>query len=337
MYLFARQIAIESWILYVVGILIIGCRLISRRIRLGSWKKLEIDDGIMCLIAITFTGVIVSTNQIARVSSDPTIHSEPVTPYIRNLVEWGNKMTFAMEQFSLVTIWLVKCCLLIIYSRLTLLMKEHMIVKLVAVYVVLSFIVVEILFCGVWCRPISWYWDYDADDFQCSSYLNHLIITTVFNISSDIFMLCIPLPLFIRSHLPIKQKIAVCAVFSLGGIVILMASLNKYYNFTRLFDARFLKWYIAEVSTAVYISNLPLLWPLLRTVFHRLRTTGTTKSSFLGPPPSHRLRSTESTARLTIDRGSPVSYGHELGFTPARERGYMADVTGLRRVEVVRT
>ncbi|KAB8076278.1 hypothetical protein BDV29DRAFT_189610 [Aspergillus leporis] len=207
MYPFARELAIESWILYVVGML-----KISRRIRVGSWRKLQIDDGLMCMIALTFTGVIISANNTARVSSDPVIHEEPVTRYIEELVEWGNKMTFLMEQFSLVTIWLVKCCLLIIYSRLTLLMKEHLIVKFVAVYVVLSFIVIEILFCAVWCRPINHY-------FQCSSYLNHLIITTVFNITSDLMMLSIPLPLFIRSHLPFKQKVAVCGVFSLGGIV----------------------------------------------------------------------------------------------------------------------
>ncbi|KAF7596829.1 hypothetical protein BBP40_012429 [Aspergillus hancockii] len=316
----------------------------------------------------TFTGVMVSANNVARVSSDPIIHQEQDTPYVRQLVVWGNKMTFVMEQCSLVTIWLVKCCLLIIYSRLTLLMKEHLIVKIVAVYVVLSFIVIEILFCAVWCRPISYYWDYDAVSFQCSSYLNHLIITTVFNISSDVMMLSIPLPLFIRSHLPFKQKVAVCGVFSLGGIVILMAALNKYYNFSRLFDARFLKWYVAEVATAVYVSNLPLLWPLLRQVFHRLRSSQNSKYTSAGPRQSgpsrgmsrgiaplgsnshsrHRSDSAHSIIRRTHEDSSTFD-AHELVLTPTHERGYRANITGdsdsttpetgditvLRTVEVV--
>ncbi|BAE63811.1 unnamed protein product [Aspergillus oryzae RIB40] len=109
--------------------------------------------------------------------------------------------------------------LLIIGCRL-LMTKEHLVVKIVAGYVVISFIVIEVLFLGVWCRPISHYWELEAEDFQCSTYFNHLITTTVLNISSDLMMLCIPLPLFIRSHLPLKQKVAVCAVFSLGGIVV---------------------------------------------------------------------------------------------------------------------
>ncbi|KAE8139360.1 hypothetical protein BDV38DRAFT_269879 [Aspergillus pseudotamarii] len=221
MYPFARELAIESWILWAVGILIIGCRLVSRRIRLKSWSKLQMDDALMCVIALTFTGVTVTANITARVSSDPIVHEEYPPPHAEALMVLGNKMIFTLEQLALITIWLVKGCLLIIYNRLTLMMKEHLVVKIVAVYVVISFIVIEVLFLGVWCRPIRYYLaaEYFFID-QCGTYLNHLITTTVFNISSDVMMLCIPLPLFIRSHLPFKQKVAVCAVFSLGGIVV---------------------------------------------------------------------------------------------------------------------
>ena len=38
-------------------------------------------------------------------------------------------------------------------------------------------------------------------------------------------MLCIPLPLFIRMKLPLKKKIILCLVFSLGAFVV---SLNPY-------------------------------------------------------------------------------------------------------------
>lgn len=37
---------------------------------------------------------------------------------------------------------------------------------------------------------------------QCNAATNHLITNAVFNISSDIMMLCIPLPLLITSRLP---------------------------------------------------------------------------------------------------------------------------------------
>ncbi|QRD94790.1 hypothetical protein F9C07_1826748 [Aspergillus flavus] len=341
---FARKIAIESWILYGVGLLIIGCRLISRRIRLKSWSELQMDDVLMGVIALTFTGVTVSANNVARVSSDPIVHQENPTPDAYSLMIWGNKMVFTLEQFALVTIWLVKCCLLIIYNRLTLMTKEHLVVKIVAGYVVISFIVIEVLFLGVWCRPISHYWELEAEDFQCSTYFNHLITTTVLNISSDLMMLCIPLPLFIRSHLPLKQKVAVCAVFSLGGIVILMAALNKYYNFTELQNPRFLKWYVAEVATAVYVSNVPLLWPLLRQLFRCLRSTvhshypsgaprPTGPERGLAPLRSHsrshsRYRTDSVHSIINHSHEGSMPDAHELILTPTRERGYRADVMG---------
>ncbi|GAB1197816.1 hypothetical protein APSETT444_007119 [Aspergillus pseudonomiae] len=77
MYPFARELAIESWILYAVA------------------------------------------NITARVSSDPIVHEEQPTPHAEALMVWGNKAIFMLEQFALVTIWLVKGCLLIIYNRLT--------------------------------------------------------------------------------------------------------------------------------------------------------------------------------------------------------------------------
>ena len=37
--------------------------------------------------------------------------------------------------------------------------------------------------------------------------MNHLITNMVFNVSTDIMMMCIPLPLLIRMHLPIKKYV----------------------------------------------------------------------------------------------------------------------------------
>jgi hypothetical protein len=90
----------------------------------------------------------------------------------------------------------------------------------------------EILFFGVWCRPFHNYWSVPAANPQCSTYHDHLIVNTVFNISSDLMMLCIPLPILIRAKLPIQKKLILCVVFSLGIFVIICAVLSKYYSFS---------------------------------------------------------------------------------------------------------
>ncbi|KAE8377120.1 hypothetical protein BDV26DRAFT_293547 [Aspergillus bertholletiae] len=247
-----------------------------------------------------------------------------------------------MEQFCIATSWLVKCCLLIIYGRLTRLLKEQIVVQILAVYVGLSYIVIEVLLCAVWCRPIEGYWVADVNsDFQCSTYFNHMIVSAVFNISSDLIMLCIPLPLFIRSRLRLAKKIAVCGVFGLGFVVILMAILNRYYSLSTLGQMVFMRWYAAEVSTAVYVANLPLMWPLVRVVF-----------SLQTPEPSRYPERGRATPRITSQRGrggirnltthegssvesiirgsdghtNGTADAHELTFTVGGELGYHASV-----------
>lgn len=47
---------------------------------------------------------------------------------------------------------------------------------------------------------------------------------------------------------------------------ILAAILNRYYNFSTPNSYVFLFWYVAEVGIAMMVGNLPLCWPILRTV-----------------------------------------------------------------------
>ena len=90
----------------------------------------------------------------------------------------------------------------------------------------------ELLFFAVWCRPFHNYWSVPAANPQCSTYHDHLVVNTVFNISSDLMMLCIPLPILVRAKLPLQKKLILCIVFSMGIFVIICAVLSKYYSFS---------------------------------------------------------------------------------------------------------
>ncbi|KAE8402972.1 hypothetical protein BDV37DRAFT_272519 [Aspergillus pseudonomiae] len=190
------------------------------------------------------------------------------------------------------------------------------------------------------------------DDFQCSTYFNHMIVSAVFNISSDLIMLCIPLPLFIRSRLRLGKKIAVCGVFGLGFIVVLMAVLNRYYSLSTLGSMVFMRWYAAELSTAVYVANLPLMWPLIRVIFHLktpeysnypepLRTAPlrgrtairnvTTFTTFT----THQGSSGESIMRVSEGQLHSPTDANELSWATLEDRGYRpalnADVESNQR------
>ena len=117
-------------------------------------------------------------------------------------------------------------------------LRQNLFVKIVAAYVVFGFILMEVLWF-VWCRPFSDYWAGPPDDrryslhvpthifpireyessqqiVNCSAETNHMITNAVLNISSDIMIIALPMPVFLQSQLAVKRKIILCGVFALG-------------------------------------------------------------------------------------------------------------------------
>jgi len=181
--------------------------------------------------------------------------------------EYGSKLVLVVEQCQCAVIWLCKAGLAIMYLRITSgLPHQHIWVKMLAVYVVLTYIIMEILYLGVWCRPFHDYWAVPTPNVQCSAATNHLITNFVFNLTSDIALLLIGVPLFITSKLPLKRKLILTGVFCLGLFNMTCAVLNKYYSFTQPFGNDWTFWYMREAATAILVANLPFMWTLLRRV-----------------------------------------------------------------------
>jgi hypothetical protein len=95
-----------------------------------------------------------------------------------------------------------------------------------------------------------------------------MMFATAWNISSDLMLLCIPIPVIAKSQLPMKRKIILCGVLGLGILNVIIAVLNRYYNFNNPDDLAYVYFYVAEVATAVFVGNLPLCWPLFRHIVH---------------------------------------------------------------------
>ncbi|TWU73368.1 hypothetical protein ED733_001130 [Metarhizium rileyi] len=264
---------------------------ISQLLLRGSIKKLRADDGLMVFAMMTYTVLIVSINIVSDTDSnliDPDDHVV-LTPESVRERRFGSKMVLIVEQMQITTVWAVKTCLLIMYYRLTLGLPQNLAVKLVAAYVAIGWLVMEILYFGVWCRPFSAYWEVPPSDPQCATALHHLITNAVFNISSDLMIILIPIPLLLRTHWALKKKLILSAVFGLGGFTILSAVLNKYYSFKQPYGSQWTFWYIRESSTAIIVANLPLTWTLVRRIFSVGSFTGST-----GRRPSGAGRSSQT-------------------------------------------
>jgi len=142
----------------------------------------------------------------------------------------------------------------------------NILVKVVIAYCVLGLLVIELTYFFALCRPFSQYWAVPVKNPQCANYYYYCIIQMVFNISSDILMLFIPLPFIINSKVPSVKRAMLIGIFSLGIFVILAAVLNKYYNFALPNYTVYMVWDIRETSTSIMVANIMCLWPLIRKI-----------------------------------------------------------------------
>ena len=128
---------------------------------LGSFRRYQADEYVMMVILCFYTVVVVTINVVEHTSSNllppgyDIVHMTDADIAERTL---GSKLILVVENCQMITIWGAKLCLLIMYLRLTTLRRENIAVKVLLAYVVLTYVTMEILYLGVWCRPFSNYW-----------------------------------------------------------------------------------------------------------------------------------------------------------------------------------
>nr|OQO28591.1 hypothetical protein B0A51_05410 [Rachicladosporium sp. CCFEE 5018] len=315
---------VESWIWFSCVMLIALSRFISRYMALGkSLKHFQADEYVMLVVLCFYTTLIVTINLVANSSSNllpPGYDTSHITAEDRRQRVYGSKLVLVVEESQCVTIWGAKACLLIMYLRLTTMRKENIAIKVLAGYVAGTFVLMEILYLGVWCRPFSNYWALPTPNPQCDAATNHLITNAVFNLTSDIAMLAIGLPMFLRLTMPWTKKVPLIGIFSLGVFVIVAAIMNKVYSFGSPFGSEWVYWYVRESSTALIVANLPFIWLLYRKLFG-ISGTGDTRMGSL----HHTISmGTARGRRATVDpiEGRKMSDGtdHDLEGTNPLDR-----------------
>ncbi|KAH8909402.1 hypothetical protein BR93DRAFT_975677 [Coniochaeta sp. PMI_546] len=329
---FVHILLIESWTLFSVGILLIAARLFSRRLKLGSWK-LQIEDWLMVFAGINFTGVIVSVNEVAKNGSNYMSLETALSLDEAGVAAavYGSKMTMVLEIFTLTCLWTIKACLLLLYYRLTeAFQKQQLAVKIIACYCALGYILTMALYLGYWCTPIYEYWAVPVRISQCATYYHHMMFATAWNISSDLMLLCVPIPVIAKSQLPLKRKIILCAVLGLGILNVIIAILNRYYNFNNPDDLGYVYFYVAEVATAVFVGNVPLCWPLFRRIVQG-SSWSRDASAGTDDPNKPRTRTARATGSNRFSRKRPSAHSSLWSITRGGNTQWdkMDDVEGV--------
>lgn len=232
-------LAVQSWVLYAVATVFILSRILSRRLTLLSWSNLQADDWLMVFILVPFTAAIVLANQTSGNQS----------------VE-GRKNRYVLEEMQIVTTWLVKACLLVLYWRIfsvDLERQKRRFLQGLCIFCCLSFLIVQISLL-TWCRPVEAYWDMTAASSQCASYRGHTIIALVFSITDTTLIMLLPVPFIPTPRRPLL------AILLLLGILVLAAGIASRVSILRKPTSRtYLYWYICESSLSIILANLPFL------------------------------------------------------------------------------
>ncbi|KAJ6191432.1 hypothetical protein N7519_001453 [Penicillium mononematosum] len=278
---FAVEFARETWALYAVGILGAALRWLARIRRLGI-RNLQVDDYLMLFAVLWYTILCVALNQVASGGGSNLMTEEDrksLTDKIIGERVRGSKWVFVSEHSFILCVWSLKACMLVIYARITEGLKQKRWINYLAIYVAVGFVVTE-LSLFLLCRPLSDYWAVvPTPDYQCSSYQYYEIVQGCISISADIFMLVIAIPMLLQVRVPLKQKMILTLLFGMGIFVIVAAVLNKVYCLVpSLISYVYMNWYFREATVAILVTNLPLIWSLLRDVFPALKSwTGGSK------------------------------------------------------------
>ncbi|KIM99639.1 hypothetical protein OIDMADRAFT_84975, partial [Oidiodendron maius Zn] len=259
----------ETWTLYSVGMFLVLTRLASQARRLGP-RNLRTDDWVVISAIPWYTLLAVSLNKIIFGGGSNYMTQEDIlalTPETKHQREIGSKWVLLSEEVMVLTVWTCKICMLLMYKRLMQGLVQERIINCVFTYVAIGFVACQVALFTT-CRPFPGYWAVRAPNNQCWSYFDFEIVEGTFNVSADLAVLVVALPLLIKLSIPIQQKIILLGVFGMGTFVIVAALLTKIYSLVpSLTSYSYLNWYFREASVSLYVTNLPALWALVRDIF----------------------------------------------------------------------
>ncbi|KID71394.1 hypothetical protein MAN_00993, partial [Metarhizium hybridum] len=290
--------ATEAWTEYVLGICVLVARILCRTSVVGmNWDG---DDYFAFLAIILWTAELCMFHMIGTHGSLKGLHEHKgltLTDEEKHNIAIGAKCMLASWCIYVSLIWALKACMLFLYGRLTLDLKQRHMVKITAVACVAAYISL-IAVIGSHCTPIQRKWQihpYPGDACALGTPMHYALFVT--NVRK---LLC---------------GIWLCT----GGFVVVAAVFRCIICLLNDKKADIaLIWSLRETFVGIIATNIPILGPWIARAVHNLRgihSGGGSKTSDAGglsdPPGGHRLSRLERRAKENrIRRG--------LGWTTIR-------------------
>ncbi|AEO58639.1 hypothetical protein MYCTH_2306113 [Thermothelomyces thermophilus ATCC 42464] len=271
----------EAFTLLSLVLFIIACRTLVR-VRNVGFRGLQLDDylmpvaGILCIIDLVaaifvvekahgLTNSYMTDEQRASLSPDSQEYKDRVL---------GSKIQVFGWVLYAASLWCIKACVAVFYSRLTTNLA-HLQIRVYIAYVFIGVTwVITTLLLLFGCRPMSKYWQIYPDPGICQPTNSKLYVLSVLipDILTDLYLLSIPLPLLWSTNISVKKKISLTVLFSGVLFVIMAAIIRGVVILTSGPEGAVTgsEWAIREEFVSIVVSNLPILQPPIRAFCNKI-------------------------------------------------------------------
>ncbi|KAF2398388.1 hypothetical protein EJ06DRAFT_532137 [Trichodelitschia bisporula] len=309
-YLTGQSVIVADWILIGCAYILVGVRLWFRLLHLK--QALTVSDLFLCVGALAALCVMILFS--VEYGMGAMIEGSLPTPAIR-------KLAYTTVPLYATGIYCTKFSILAFYAKLFpgSLPKLRKACRIVMVYCACCYFVAVFL-AVFWCGPnVSRNWAPSKNPSRkaCSVYDHRLFkISFAMNISTDLLIFVLPFPLLATLSLSKRQLIGLCVTFGLGAITIAV-SIGRCAAFLSSDFLPLYVWSMAEMCTALMVSSLPSLRPLLRKSRRIMHSSSPDHSD---EPISRTWASSHSPQKSNKSNKKPQSFGSRGSRASQQER-----------------
>ncbi|KAH7382760.1 hypothetical protein DE146DRAFT_669791 [Phaeosphaeria sp. MPI-PUGE-AT-0046c] len=267
---------IELWTLYALGITF-TCLRTYARIKAVGISHLQEDDYLIWLAMAIYTaqctlGYNVGAAARGLANNGMTDEQRAALQIDDPEYGWrvlGSKIQVAGWTTAACLLWTLKLCMTFFYLRLTNGLQRYRTRIRIAIAAIAITFVVVIMTIYLSCRPFHHYWQINPDPGNvCQAAISKPILWVSFvsNVSTDIYLLFIPIPMLWKSSLKLLKKIATTLLLSAGLLIIIFATMKSIYVIVDPIKGGQLaaEWGTRETFIAVITTNLPMIFPLFK-------------------------------------------------------------------------
>lgn len=313
----------KGWGLVIAAIILstlstsIVCARLWARIKL---RNMGIDDWIIIITMFPALGMSVLICLASRMFGfDRHLWDNMLATSLK-----GRKIVMAIEALYVISTGLTKVSILLFYRRLVSGTFSRVFVWTVraTIFSVFAYMLTFELTLIFGCRPIHAYWDQvnpiwrGLNEYKCLNEVATLYSANITSIVQDFLTFLMPLLLFWKLQLPVRQKVILGGIFSIGFFICIIGIIRIVYTeniYFKTYDVTWESeplwyWTVAELHGAIMCASAPAL----KVFFKRFLRSNTTRG---GGTPAHKPGYDNGAKPRDAEKGAVEYSGTDTSFS----------------------